>query len=564
MNLDTTLRRSLDTQSIILRTMFALDPDTNMPISTNYVVTTDGIGGLQWLNPFTNLSTAGTGVGYLPSTLNSLTSNLSSLSSFVTTLSSFVTTLGGPLYDYQIASTLRYSDSFSSIKFGYLAGSTLQASNAIAIGNQAGRSNQGSATIALGVFAGLSNQGNEAIAIGGDAGKTNQATNAISLGSIAGFSNQGTQAIAIGTGAARFNQAAYGMALGYAAGYSNQGQYSIGLGFEAGYSNQGVAGIGLGYRAGYSNQGSEAVAIGVSAGESSQTANAVAIGNGAGQNTQGFNSVAIGYTSGGGTQGTEAVAIGSAAGTISQGASAIAIGKQAGYNTQASNSIAIGYQAGAINQSTNSIAIGYRAGYANQAPSSIVMSALTSTLNVAKKGFFVAPIENIEGSQTHLLALNATTSEIGRVAAQKLGYNNNTLVYDNANITTSFRQILNLQNFVWSGLCSSPENAYSVRISWSGTGYIDSVAWYLDLYNSTQAVAYSGTTYTAATPAVAAGQTISGTNYMSGSYSDTFTSMSIVTSNEFYPRLYMIGKIGGAAFTSFTVTLTLEPMTSGF
>ena len=64
MDLNTTLRRSYDTDMLILRTLFALDPDTNMPISTNYVVTTDGIGGLVWLNPFTNLSTAGAGIEY--------------------------------------------------------------------------------------------------------------------------------------------------------------------------------------------------------------------------------------------------------------------------------------------------------------------------------------------------------------------------------------------------------------------------------------------------------------------------------------------------------------------
>ena len=40
------LRRSYDTEMLILRTLFALDPDTNLPISTNFIVTTDGLGGL--------------------------------------------------------------------------------------------------------------------------------------------------------------------------------------------------------------------------------------------------------------------------------------------------------------------------------------------------------------------------------------------------------------------------------------------------------------------------------------------------------------------------------------
>lgn len=80
------LRRSYDTEMLILRSLFALNPDTNLPISTNFIVTTDGIGGLVWMDPFQNLSTAGPGVGYLPSTLFNLTSNVSSLSSLTSSI----------------------------------------------------------------------------------------------------------------------------------------------------------------------------------------------------------------------------------------------------------------------------------------------------------------------------------------------------------------------------------------------------------------------------------------------------------------------------------------------
>ena len=114
MDLNTTLRRSYDTEMLVLRTLFALDPDTNMPISTNYVVTTDGIGGLVWLNPFTNLSTAGAGIGYLPSTINGMRSNISTLSTQVSSLtiglSSLSTVLGqayisSGIYTPQLTST---------------------------------------------------------------------------------------------------------------------------------------------------------------------------------------------------------------------------------------------------------------------------------------------------------------------------------------------------------------------------------------------------------------------------------------------------------------------------
>lgn len=114
------LGRSYDTDMVILRTLFALNPNTNLPISTNFIVTTDGLGGLVWMNPFENLSTAGAGIGYLPSTILNLTSNLSSLSSTVSTiginyqagLSSLSTVLGqayisSGIYDFQLNSTVR-------------------------------------------------------------------------------------------------------------------------------------------------------------------------------------------------------------------------------------------------------------------------------------------------------------------------------------------------------------------------------------------------------------------------------------------------------------------------
>ena len=114
MDLNTTLRRSYDTEMLILRTLFALDPDTNMPISTNYVVTTDGIGGLVWMSPFQNLSTAGPGIGYLPSTIFDLKTNVSSMSSMVSSLqiglSTLSTTIGNivlatGIYTPQLTST---------------------------------------------------------------------------------------------------------------------------------------------------------------------------------------------------------------------------------------------------------------------------------------------------------------------------------------------------------------------------------------------------------------------------------------------------------------------------
>jgi len=43
--------RSYDTDLLILRSLFALNPETNLPISTNYIMTTDGAGGISWIDP---------------------------------------------------------------------------------------------------------------------------------------------------------------------------------------------------------------------------------------------------------------------------------------------------------------------------------------------------------------------------------------------------------------------------------------------------------------------------------------------------------------------------------
>ncbi len=145
------LRRSYDTEMLILRTLFALNPDTNLPISTNFIVTTDGIGGLVWMNPFQNLSTAGPGVGYLPSTIFNLTSNLSSLSSTVSTidyqyqagLSSLSTVLGlsyisTGIYLENLTSTvegLGSSDYVSTLSLVSTTGWFLDPSRYISTGN---------------------------------------------------------------------------------------------------------------------------------------------------------------------------------------------------------------------------------------------------------------------------------------------------------------------------------------------------------------------------------------------------------------------------------------------
>ena len=41
-------KRGYDIDLTVFRSLFALDPNTNIPISTNLLMTSDGIGGIQW------------------------------------------------------------------------------------------------------------------------------------------------------------------------------------------------------------------------------------------------------------------------------------------------------------------------------------------------------------------------------------------------------------------------------------------------------------------------------------------------------------------------------------
>jgi hypothetical protein len=63
---------TLDTELIILRQIYAYNPTTNTPISSNYVLSADGQGGTAWQDIFSNIATVSPVVGNLPSTISSL------------------------------------------------------------------------------------------------------------------------------------------------------------------------------------------------------------------------------------------------------------------------------------------------------------------------------------------------------------------------------------------------------------------------------------------------------------------------------------------------------------
>lgn len=67
----------------LYRSLLAIDPNTNLPISTNYIMSTDGTGNIKWQNVLYNISSYGQNIGYLPSTLNTLNTYMSNLSTGV-------------------------------------------------------------------------------------------------------------------------------------------------------------------------------------------------------------------------------------------------------------------------------------------------------------------------------------------------------------------------------------------------------------------------------------------------------------------------------------------------
>ena len=422
------VRKTYDTDSIVLRRIFAVDPTTNSRVSTNTLLVTgtngqatfqDGSAYLstigfptstslpstiEGLGTFGYLSSGGGGGEVTKANLTSTTLGLGTLSyissaqltSSIVGLSNVAVTrivagtnvsisptngqgivtinasggggTGSPVYDSEIASTLQKSGYFSSLALGYFAASTQQGANAIAIGKNAGAETQGDYATAIGYSAGLSTQSMEAVAIG----------------NLAAMYAQGAFGIAIGSGAGMENQGGNTVAIGYYTALQGQGSQGVAIGQESGKYFQGQGAIGLGVNAGNTNQGRYSVAIGTGAGQLYQSSLAIAIGYEAGNLNQSFSSIAIGTT----------------AGNVSQGKQAIAIGNSAGKEFQGDYSIAIGDSAG----------------YQNLPHSTIVLSALGSNLTPSQpRAFHVAPIRDIDGTQTNSLGYNTSTYEIGLI-----------------------------------------------------------------------------------------------------------------------------------------------------
>ena len=158
--------------------------------------------------------------------------------------------------------------------------------------------------------------------------------------------------------------------------------------------------------------GGDNVSIGTMAGNG-QNINAVAIGFNAGAENQGIYSVALGGEAGHFNQGWNAIAIGGASGNDHQGEDSIGIGNNSGCYGQGTQSIAIGNYSGFRHQGNSSLSIGNRAGYENQPDNTIVLNATGNDLNgVIGNAWYVAPIRNVNGMNSNLLAYDDVNKEI--------------------------------------------------------------------------------------------------------------------------------------------------------
>lgn len=102
--------------SPIFRSQFALNPVTYLPISSQYILVTDGLGGIIWQDPFTTLSTfsatRASGIDYLPSSIYSFSTQLLTLSTITgTTFSSLAYSIAtggipGSITNDQLTSTV--------------------------------------------------------------------------------------------------------------------------------------------------------------------------------------------------------------------------------------------------------------------------------------------------------------------------------------------------------------------------------------------------------------------------------------------------------------------------
>jgi hypothetical protein len=110
---------------VILQSFYAIDSNTNLPITARYLLTTDGSGGIIWEDIFTNMSgyssNTKSGIGYLPSTINSFSNSITSMSTIEGTgFSTLSTSIGYGGIPGSITGPQLFSTTAALGKYGYV------------------------------------------------------------------------------------------------------------------------------------------------------------------------------------------------------------------------------------------------------------------------------------------------------------------------------------------------------------------------------------------------------------------------------------------------------------
>ena len=110
---------------VILQSFYAIDSNTNLPITARYLLTTDGSGGIIWEDIFTNMSAyssnINSGIGYLPSTINSFSNSITFMSTIEGTgFSTLSTSIGYGGIPGSITGPQLFSTTAGLDKYGYV------------------------------------------------------------------------------------------------------------------------------------------------------------------------------------------------------------------------------------------------------------------------------------------------------------------------------------------------------------------------------------------------------------------------------------------------------------
>jgi hypothetical protein len=115
---------------LLYRSLLSINPNTNLPISTNFILSTDGFGDISWQNVLNNMSSQSIYIGYLPSTIRDLSNGIFDLKSCILqgslTLCDLTSSLNGLGTMGYISSSQLISTINNLGSLGYVSSFTLQ------------------------------------------------------------------------------------------------------------------------------------------------------------------------------------------------------------------------------------------------------------------------------------------------------------------------------------------------------------------------------------------------------------------------------------------------------